>query len=134
MDMAYGILQTLLQTFSDSIKKNSALRHLSPFLWKTCCIPSFRLLPSDLVSLPTCVINIHPNTHTLSSVPYVQPITRYWVGGCVQSPALGTPPSLTNAAEFIPARVSSWKTSAMGCDQEQGPCLGTVTYGCRDTP
>lgn len=117
MDMAYEILQTLLQTFCDSIKK-TLLSHLSPFLWKTYCIPSFRLFPSDLVSLHTCVINIHPNTHALSPAQCVQPITRPWVGACVQSLVLGTPPNLTNAAEFIPAHVSSWKTRAIGCDRE----------------
>lgn len=86
MDMAYEILQTLLQTFCDSIKKT--LSHLSPSLWKTYCVFGFPPPPSDLVSLQACVINIHPNTHAWSPARYVQPITRSWVGRLCPVPRL----------------------------------------------
>lgn len=83
MDMAYEILQTLLQTFCDSIKK-TLLYLICPLLsgkHTASQVVGFPPPPSDLVSLQACVINIHPNTHAWSPARYVQPITPSFLGG-----------------------------------------------------
>lgn len=89
MDMAYEILQTMLQTFETLIKNSSVCRL---FLWQTNC--------TRLVSLRTCVINSHPNTRARGSVQYVQPVRLGRL-----APALEMPSYPPNAAEFIGADV-----------------------------